>query len=198
MRPKDPEHRDIGNTQTAPKKPQGQLLAYLGTWNLVSPWKGLESVSLMKGTLQGRSPAAPGAESRPSGVPHPPWEGSVFCQSRGSQGERRGGHLQRGPFRGQRESGSQERIPGLLGGGPRAAAGRLPSQCLQTWPRPLPAAVRFLSIPLPFFLLPSSSSGNLPAETHHSLMPRGGQYHHPAETRGRTSSHAPHLPFSAT
>lgn len=111
-------------------------------------------MSLIEGTLQGLSPAVPGGESHPRGVPHPPWVDSVFCQSRGSQGRRRGGHLQRGPFRGQRESGSQERIPGLLGGR-LAAAGLLPSQCLQTWPRPLPAAVRFLSILLPFFLLPS-------------------------------------------
>lgn len=51
------------------------------------------------------------------------------------------------------------------------------------------------------FRFPSSSSppssGNLPPETHHSLKRRQGQCQSPAETRGRTSNHAPYLPFTA-
>lgn len=149
----------------------------------------------MEGTLQGLSSAAPGGESRPRGVPHPPWVDSVFCQSRGSQGGRRGGHLQRGPFRGQRESGSQERIPGLLG-----CRGLLRAACPVSASRlgPARSPVQFASFS---FRFPSSSSppssGNLPPETHHSLKRRQGQCQSPAETRGRTSNHAPYLPFSA-
>lgn len=121
----------------------------------------------MEGTLVGLSPAAPGGESRPRGVPHPPWVDCVFCQSRGSQGGRRGGHLQRGPFRGQRESGSQQRIPGLLGG-----RGLLRAACPVSASRlgPARSPLQFASFS---FCFPSSSSppssGNLPPETHHSL-----------------------------
>lgn len=80
----------------------------------------------------------------------------MFCQSQGSQGERRGCHLQRGPFRGKQESGSQEKNPGIVGRQQqqRAAAGCLPSQCLQIWPRLLSEAVCFLFILLPFFSSP--------------------------------------------
>lgn len=149
----------------------------------------------MEGSLQGLSPAAPGGESRPRGVPHPPWVDSVFCQSRGSQGGRRGGHLQRGPFRGQRESGSQERIPGLLGG-----RGLLRAACPVSASRlgPARSPLQFASFS---FRFPSSSSppssGNLPPETHHNLMWRQGQCRSPAETRGGTSNHAPYLALSA-
>lgn len=141
------------------------------------------------------SPAAPGGESRPRGVPHPPWVDSVFCQSRGSQGGRRGGHLQRGPFRGQRESGSQERIPGLLGG-----RGLLRAACPVSASRlgPARSPPQFASFP---FCFPSSSSppssGNLPPETHHSLLWRQSQCRSPAEARGGTGNHAPYLLFSA-
>lgn len=124
----------------------------LGTWGPVSPWKGLESVSLVKGTLQGLSPAAPGAESGPMASPTHPGRAQCSASPRGSQGERRGCHLQRGPFRGQRESRSQERIPGLLGG-----RGLLRAACPVSASRLGPACslLQFASFP---FCFPSSSS----------------------------------------
>lgn len=113
----------------------------------------------------------------------------MFCLSRGSQGERRGGHLQRGPFRGGGRAGRRKESPDCW-----AAAGCCGPPAQSVPPDlapPAPAAVPFLFTPLPFFLLPSSSSGNLPAETHRSLMPRQGQS--PTRQRPvRASSHAPH------
>lgn len=63
---------------------------------------------------------------------------------------------------------------------------------------PARSPLQFASFP---FCFPSSSSppssGNLPPETHHSLMWRQGQCRSRAETRGGTSNHAPYLPFTA-
>lgn len=90
---------------------------------------------------------------------------------------------------GSERVGRRKESPDCWAAGPRAAAGRLPSQCLQTWPRLL-----FASFPFHF---PSSSSRlqarkNLRAKTHHNLIPHRDQGH-PAETRGRTNSHpCPH------
>lgn len=129
----------------------------------------------------------------PAPAASPTHPGRALCSglSRGSQGGRRGGHLQRGPFRGRRESWSEERIPGLLG-----CRGLLRAACPVSASRRGPALLHGCSL-LPFhffslfFLLPSLSSCKFPPQLH--CRPRSC-YHPKGQAAGLTS-HTRYLPL---
>lgn len=169
----------------------------LGTWSPVSPWKGLECASLKKGTLQGRSPAAPGGESGPTASPTHP--GRAQCSASPGGVRARGGAAtsKEAHSEGSGRVGRRKESPdcwaagrGLLRAVCPVSASRLGPAC-----SPLQFASSHSASLLP--PPPTSSSKNLPAKTHRNLIPHGDRGQ-PAEARGRTNGHAPHLPCSAT
>lgn len=125
----------------------------------------------------------------PSGVPHPPRQGAVFRPVPGESGREAGRPPPKRPI--QRAAGELVRgkNPGIVGL-PRAVAGGLPSQCLQTWPRLAPR-LQFASFPFLFPLFPPplfkllrfsttaslqaqvplSSKGQAAGLTSHTLIP---------------------------
>lgn len=88
----------------------------------------------------------------PGGVPHPPRQGAVFRPVPGESRREAGQPPPKRPI--QRAAGELVRgkNPGIVGL-PRAVAGGLPSQCLQTWPRLAPR-LQFASFPFLFPLFP--------------------------------------------
>lgn len=168
----------------------------LGTWGPVSPWKGLECASLKKGTLQGLSPAAPGGESGPAASPTHPGRAQCSASPRGVRVRGGAATSKEAHSEGSGRVGRRKESPDCW-----AAAGCCGPSAQSVPPDLAPPALRCSSLPLHSASLlpppPTSSSKNLPAKTHHNSIPHGDRGH-PAEARGRTNSHAPHLPCSAT
>lgn len=161
MCPKEPELRDTRDTEIAPgeaTRPAVGLPGHLGSGQSM---EGPRIRELYERHSAGSVPSSPGCPDQRR--PPPTLGGLSVLPVPGGVGVRGGAATSKEAH--SEDSGRVDRrkeSPDCWAAAARA--GRLPSQCLQTWPRLLSAAVRFLSILLPFFLLPPSSSEKTPGQ----------------------------------